>query len=238
MIVDDEQEAIDYLAILIAENFPDIKIVATSKNSKEAVELTCRKHPDLIFLDIKIDLKNGFDVVRELEQENHKPHIIFVTAFTQFAVEAFKVNATDYLLKPVDPDDLKRAVNKYLKHRESNLVFENRRTLMNNYQPKVKFNTQKGYILVNPMDVIYCESDGNYSQIYLKGKTKKTVCYNLGNLLTLLPKEQFQRISRYNIINEFYLSEVNRGKQKCILSVDGEEVRLNYSSKMFGFRNS
>lgn len=233
MIVDDEQEAIDLLVILLSENFSNIKVVATARKSDEAINLVCRKHPDIIFLDIEIDTQNGFDVVEKLKQENHLPHIIFVTAYNKYAVDAFKTNALDYLLKPLDTKDLIRAIDKFAEQREKELQHQDIKNHINNYQPKIKFNTQNGYILVNPEEVVYCESDGNYSHLYLKDQSKKTVCYNLRNLFKQLPHPQFKRISRYYLVNENFLSEVNRGKQECILSVNEKEIILNFSSKMF-----
>lgn len=233
MIVDDEQEAIDYLSILLKENFPDINIVATAGSSKEALEKAFRKHPDLVFLDIKIDAKNGFDILNELKKENHTPHIVFVTAYNQYAVEAFKVNALDYLLKPVDNEELNRAVSKFYEQKGKDLQFQNIHNFLNNHRPKIRFNTRAGYILIHPDEIVYCQSDGNYTEIYLKDKSKKLVCYNLKNFLEQLPDVQFKRISRYYIINEKYLSEVDRGKQKCKLIVEGETIELKYSLIMF-----
>ncbi len=233
MIVDDEQEAIDYLAILLHEYFPEINITATAKSSEEAVNLAFRKHPDLIFLDIKIDSKNGFDIIKELGSEGHKPHIIFVTAYDKYAIEAFKTDATDYLLKPVDAEDLTRAVNKFAGQREKELQYQNIENRLNNYRPKIRFNTRTGYILLNPDDIVYCRADGNYSEIYLKGQPKKVVTSNLRNLIKQLPQPPFQRISRYNIINKNYLTEVDRGNRECKLFFNGEEVVLRYSPQLF-----
>lgn len=232
MIVDDEQEAIDYLSILLKENFPDINIVATAGSSKEALEKAFRKHPDLVFLDIKIDAKNGFDILNELKKENHTPHIVFVTAYNQYAVEAFKVNALDYLLKPVDNEELNRAVSKFYEQKGKDLQFQNIHNFLNNHRPKIRFNTRNGFILIHPDEIVYCQSDGNYSEIILKDKSKNIVCYNLKKLLKEISSTRFVRISRYNIINKDYLVEVDRGKKQCILSTNEWRITLGYSHEM------
>ncbi|WP_394698686.1 LytR/AlgR family response regulator transcription factor [uncultured Draconibacterium sp.] len=232
MIVDDEQEAIDLLQILLKENFPEILVSATARSSTEAIEKAFRKHPDLIFLDIKIDHKNGFDILDELNEENHDPHIIFITAYNQYAIDAFKANAIDYLLKPIEPKELINAVNKYLSHSEKELHLKNVLGLINKNKSKIRFNITNGYILIHPEEIVYCQSDGNYSEIYLNDNSKKVVCYNLKNLLKKLPQPTFNRISRYNIINKDYLTEVNRKKQICKLNTNQKEIQLTYSSKM------
>ena len=233
LIVDDELQAINNLVLLLEESFPELEICATAQTSEKAIQLAYRKHPDLIFLDIKIDKRNGFDIVKELEKEEHFPYIVFVTAHDQFAVNAFKFNAFDYLLKPVDKQDLERVINKFITQKEKDVSQKNVFQLLSKFQPKIRFNTRQGYILISPDDIVYCESDGNYTNLHLNDRTKKIVCYNLKNLLKLLPDTLFRRISRYNIINENYLIEVDRGKKVCILSIDGGVKMLNYSSKMF-----
>ncbi len=233
IIVDDEREAIDYLSILLKENFPEISIIATAVNSSDAEMQVFKKRPDLLFLDIKIDSKNGFDIIEELNNENYFPHVIFVTAYDNFAIEAFKANAIDYLLKPVDPGDLVRAVKKFFEKRQLEQEPQNILGLLNNYNPRIQFNTRTGYILINPFDIVYCKSDGNYSEIYLKDNTKKLVSYNLKNLLEQLPQPPFKRISRFHIINERYLVEVNKGIHSCKLMAADLQVFLNYSPKVF-----
>ena len=233
MIIDDEREAIDYLEILLNESFPEVDVVSTACSSDEAIKKVFVKHPDLIFLDIEIDSLNGFDIVEKLEQENHFPYIIFITAYNKYAINAFKVNALDYLLKPVEVEDLKRAINKYSAQKEKDLQYQNIQNLLNNYHPKIRFNTRNGFILINPDEIVYCQADGNYSEIYVANQSKKVVSSNLKNLFKQLPNPQFKRISRYNIINEKYLIEVDRGKKECKLLVDGQEIVLNFSPKLF-----
>ena len=221
------------LVLLLNELFPELDVCATAQTSDEAIRLTFRKHPDLIFLDIKIDHKNGFDIVKELQKEEHLPYIIFVTAHNEFAINAFHSNALDYLLKPVDKNDLRRAVEKFIVQKNKDINQESIFNLLTKYQPKIRFNTRQGYILVSPEEIVYCESDGNYSNLHMNDKSKKIVSYNLRNLYKLLPGNLFKRISRYNVINENYLAEVDRGKKICKLNINKESISLSYSPKMF-----
>ncbi len=231
ILVDDEPEAINYLNILIDENFPNVKVLACASTVNEAIRKTYQKHPDLILLDIVLDDGDGFDLVKELEEEGHLPYIVFVTAYDKYAIDAFKANALDYLLKPVGADDLKRSLDKFYKLHERENQSKQIHKLLQTYFPKLRFNTRNGYIMIAPDELIYCESDGNYSTLFLKDNKQKVVTINLNRLNGKLNKLGFKRISRYNIINEKYLSEVNRGRQECILSCNNQMIKLKYSPK-------
>lgn len=233
IIVDDEQEAIDYLSILINESFPKLEIIATSNTSESAIQQISRLEPDLVFLDIKIDNKNGFEILKDLGKINYSPHIIFVTAFDHYAIDAFKVNAIDYLLKPVEIEQLQRAVNKYLDLNEKKTYFENIQNLISGSKRKIRFNSRTGFILIDTRDIVYCQSDGNYSEIYLKDGSKKIVSYNLRSLMKELPDDSFTRISRFNVINEKYLEEVDKRKRICILNNGFSNVSLSYSPRIY-----
>lgn len=233
MIVDDEQEAIDYLSILLQENCPEVKVVSTATQPADALRKIFRYHPDLLFLDIKMEGKDGFEIAAEIQNENHPVHIIFVTAYDRYAIDAFKANALDYLLKPVDSAELQRVVQKFLDLRKNDFDYDQIRELIAGKNSKIRFNTRTGYILIDPIDMVYCQSDGNYSEIVLQDGSKKVVTSNLGQLLNLLPDSGFKRISRFHIIQERYLTEVDRSKHQCMLQFNNQQIALAYSSKIF-----
>jgi len=233
MLVDDEQEAIDYLSILLRENCPQTEIVATATQSSEALRKIFRFHPRLLFLDIKMDGKDGFELTADIQKDQHSPYIIFVTAYDRYAIDAFKANALDYLLKPVDPEELKRVVQKFLELYQKELDFSQVRKLLSSENSKLRFNTRTGYILIDPNHIVYCQSDGNYSDIILEDDSKKTVSYNLRALQQQLPEQSFKRISRFHIIHEKFLTEVDRSKHSCVLQFGDQKIILPYSSKVF-----
>jgi len=233
MLVDDEQEAIDYLSILLHENCPEVQIVATATNATDALSKVFRHHPVLLFLDIKMDGKDGFEIAAEIQKENHSPHIVFVTAYDKYAIDAFKANAMDYLLKPVDPQELERVVLKFRKMNKNDFDVEQIRSLISTGNSKIRFNTRTGYILIDPRDVVYCQSDGNYTDIILKDDSIKTVTYNLGSVVQWLHEQNFKRISRFHVINEKFLSEVDRSNHECILRYGDHKISLPYSNKVF-----
>ncbi|MBN1820758.1 MAG: response regulator transcription factor [Prolixibacteraceae bacterium] len=230
LLVDDEPEAIEYLTTLIAESSPNVDVVATASDIKEAFQKITCIYPDLVFLDIQLHEQTGFDLIKKLNEVSLSPYIVFVTAYDQFAIDAFKANALDYLLKPVEADDLIRVLNKYSLSSKNENISRQLDNLLNHYQTKIKFATRTGYIFLLPNDIVYCKADGNYTEIFLNDGSKKVVCQNLKKLTKILPATQFIRISRFHIINELYLAEVNRVKKEFILEVNGKKLIMHYSS--------
>ena len=229
MIVDDEQKAIDYLTFLIGSHCPELRIVATAGDSASAVSKYFYHLPDLIFMDIEVDEKNGFEIYRDLYREKLKPYIIFVTGFDNFAIQAFKANALDYLLKPVDPDDLKAAVRKFAEAMGKDLNTGKINALLHPSNQKIKFNLKDGLIFIDPDQVIYCEADGNYTRIFTVHESNTLVSHNLGQVEKLLPPGHFWRCSRSYLVSMKFLSQVDRSKKICVLTAGTETIRLPLS---------
>ena len=227
IIVDDEPEARDILENLLTD-FSDIEILG-KENSVDTALISILKHkPDIVFLDIDMPNKNGFELVKELKQLNLCPTIIFVTAYNHFAIDAIKHAAFDYIMKPVDIDDLQLCISRYQTEADENL-FSNKidDLLACLRKEKIKFKTREGLIFIDPEEIIFCEADGNYTNLFLKGKEqKRTVTINLGSLIQILPNN-FSRISRSNIINRNFLKEVNRKNKKCTLISSSDEFILD-----------
>lgn len=227
IIVDDEPEARDILESLLTD-FSDIEILS-KENSVDTALISILKHkPDIIFLDIDMPNKNGFELVKELKHINLCPTIIFVTAYNHFAIEAIKHAAFDYIMKPVDIDDLQLCISRYKAEVNENLFSDKIDDLMTSLtKEKINFKTREGLVFIAPDDIIYCEADGNYTNIFMNGKEqKRTVTISLGNLIQILPNN-FSRINRSNIINRNYLKEVNRKTKECILVSSSDEFILD-----------
>lgn len=230
LLVDDEPEAIDYLTAIVQENHAEMEIIGSAGSVEEAIRCIFKKHPDLVLLDIELNGQSGFDVVKSIHEEGHTPVIIFVTAYNQYALEAFKNNALDYLLKPVDPEALRVALNKFDTLKKKEEYFQKIQHLINHFQPKIRFNTRTGFILVSPDEIVYCKADGNYSELYLSDGSKRMVTLNLKCMIELLPRPQFIRISRFHIVNENYLTEVDKVKQNCVLHFSGQTISIHFSN--------
>jgi two-component system LytT family response regulator len=161
-----------------------------------------------------------------------RPTYIFITAFNQFAIEAIKHSAFDYLLKPVDRDELRASISRYKEEAGSNVALERIETLLQALQEdKIMFSSRTGNLYLKPDDIAYCKADGNYTTLFLATKKEQTVTINLGRLIKILPSAQFAKISRSLIINKRYLSEINRKERTCILLVKDESIILNISPR-------
>jgi DNA-binding LytR/AlgR family response regulator len=231
VIVDDEPEAREIMTHLLTD-LEDIEILARDSNVEDAYQSVVKYKPDLIFLDIAMPEKDGFSLVSKLKESDHAPAIIFVTAYNQFAIKAIKHAAFDYLLKPVDVDELRQAIERYKKEKHTRTSLSRIENLLQSLQEeKLCFNSRTGSVFLNPSDIVYCQADGNYSIIQLSNNRKITITINIGRLIESLPSPKFKKISRSLIINKQYLAEVNRKEKVCILRVNDEEVQLSFSSK-------
>lgn len=196
LIIDDERLARNELKKLLFD-FPEIEIIGEATNSKEGIEAIQNLSPDLVFLDIQMPGKTGFDMLCELETT---PNIIFVTAYDEFALKAFEFNALDYLMKPVDPKRLADAIAKIPNQEtESKIPFNyNRETLGENDQVFVKDGEKCWFVKLG--DVRMFESVGNYAKVYF-GTNKPLILKSLNALEERLDEKVFFRANRKNIVN-------------------------------------
>jgi two-component system LytT family response regulator len=231
ILIDDEPDAIAYLVDLLRD-FPEVNICATVSDPAKALETFSEHLPDLVFLDIQMPRKDGFEVLRELRQLSRPFYPVFITAFDKYAIEALRQAAFDYLLKPVSPDDLKATLGRV----KSDMLRQDRESrieaLLSNLDRnrKLHFNTRTGFIIINSADILYIESDGNYSLFYLKDGKKEVVTMNLGTVEEHLPSG-FHRISRFHIINTSFLIKVDRKKHVCTLFHDGTGHELPVNAR-------
>jgi two-component system, LytTR family, response regulator len=232
MIVDDEQNAIDFLSQLIREHTPVLKIVATANTSVDAIRKYIKTIPDLVFMDVEVDEMNGFDILNEICGEKRKPHIIFVTGYNRYAIEAFKTNALGYLLKPVNHEDLLRAVERFTKTKEFEDHHEKLWNFIREYSGKIRFNTTTGFILFHPSEILYCAADHNYTTIFTTAEKPFVVSVNLAVVEESLNSADFIRISRSILINSRYLASVHRRNKTCTLKWQAKEIELPGSAEI------
>lgn len=224
IIVDDDEQCIKSLATLL-EKDPRIEITATFNNPTEAVTGIVMNKPDILFLDIQMPVKSGFDIISDIRNAGIEPPVIFVTAYDKFAIEAIRSAAFDYLLKPVNERELSYSLERFI---SSNSVQESESRYVHLLeqvagQKKIKFNTNGGFILVDPEEIIYIKADWNYSEIHLKGGKTELVTINLGSVEKSLPENLFMRINRSIIINISFLTRVKRITRSVTLTNDSNE---------------
>lgn len=231
IIIDDEPEAVLNLENLLkAES--DVKVVCSFTDPNTAIEGLLKFKPDVLFLDIQMPGISGFDVLSMIKELGQNPYIIFTTAYDQFAIQAIKAGAFDYLLKPIDPAELNEAIIKVKTDTASHTLDQRLESLekaLQNHR-KLKFNTRSGYILIHPDEIFYIEADANYSEIYLSKEKREVVSMNLGSVEDILPN-QFVRISRSIIINAHYLAKVSGVNRRCVMKKEGEEMEFNIPEK-------
>ncbi len=199
IIIDDERLARNELKKLLSE-FPEIEIVAEAANANEGLEKIGNLAPDLIFLDIQMPGKSGFDMLAELDRA---PHVIFTTAYDEYALKAFEVNALDYLLKPVEPKRLADAINKLQGQEERDNgsdepVNFNKSILRENDQVFVKDGERCWFVKLS--DIRLFESVGNYAKVFF-GTNKPLILKSLNALEERLDEKVFFRANRKHIVN-------------------------------------
>lgn len=199
IIIDDEKLARSELKKLLSE-FPEIEIVAEAANANEGMEKIDNLAPELIFLDIQMPGKTGFEMLAEMDRT---PNVIFTTAYDEYALKAFEVNALDYLLKPIEPKRLADAIQKLQNHeeREDQATIPmnfNRSVLQENDQVFVKDGERCWFVKL--MDIRLFESVGNYAKVYF-GPNKPLILKSLNSLEERLDEKIFFRANRKHIVN-------------------------------------
>lgn len=203
IIVDDERLARKELISLL-EPHKNIEVIEEATDVDDAVEKISRLNPDLIFLDIQMPGKTGFDLLESLE---HVPRVIFTTAYDEFALKAFEVNALDYLLKPIQQERLDEAISKLrLEERQTSVIREERRSLGKEDQVFVKDGDKCWFVKLE--DVRLFESDGNYIKVYF-GNNKPMIHKSLNALDERLDDRTFFRASRKHIINLGWVENID-----------------------------
>ncbi len=203
VIVDDEPKAIQSLNWELSNFDQQIKVVNTFTNPDQALEYLKENVPDCLFLDIQMPTMDGFQFLQKLDNKNIA--VIITTAYNEYAIKALKNDAIDYLLKPIDTDDLSQTVEKIKRFKKTFSADVIEDILINftnnNSKKKITINTDGKLLFLNVDDILFAESDGNYSTIYMTDKQKILVTKKLKEVNLLLPEHLFFRIHNSYIVN-------------------------------------
>ncbi len=233
VLVDDEKDSTETLDILLKANFPDIQVVGKFNQPLVALEFLQKNHFDLLFLDIEMPNMNGFDLLREIPKDDFE--VVFVTAYDQFAVKAFKYSAFDYLLKPVEVEDLLACIAKYqdeklqLKARLEHLQKMVKQT--GAMIDKIAVPTSHGFEFIEIKDIIRCESDGNYTRIFFTNQPPMLVSRTLKDFDEILEDLNFVRVHQSHLINLKYLRKYVRSEGGYLEMHDGTQITVSRSRK-------
>lgn len=234
ILVDDEQSARNVLSSLLATNCPEVELICTCTDVKEAVEAIVKYQPDLVFLDVQMPDYNGYELVNFIPDINFE--IIFVTAFDQYALKAFEISATDYLLKPVKRARLKDAVQKVAYKIESNQNFEDYKVLANALQQRkvtqLAVSSTEGKTFFKLKEIIAIGGEGAYSVIYFQDGKTVTTSKNLKHFEEVLSNEkQFFRCHKSWIVNLDFISKMN--STQLIIELDNcLEIKFSKSKRL------
>ena len=234
VIIEDEQKSMEVLAALIRRNCPDLEIVATASNVAQGVEIIRQFQPALVFLDVSMPDGSGFDLLERVDQ---KFELIFATASDQYAIKAIKFSACDYLLKPIDAEELVAAVDKVKQKQNQLPSMDNLRFLVDqlkraddNFQ-KITLPTGNAYEIVNIRDIIRCEADGSYTVFYLSDKRKLLISAGLKHYEELLPERDFIRVHHHHLINMNHVLRFLKEDGGYAIMSDGSKIEISRRKK-------
>jgi two-component system, LytTR family, response regulator len=231
VIVDDEQNNIEVLQRLLEKFCPIITVVGIAKNTETGHTVISQLQPQLVFLDIEMPFGNGFDLLERMIPVTFE--VIFVTAFNQYAIKAFKYAALDYLLKPVSIEELKRAVNSARQHIEKRKANNRIEFLLDNYTTdiadlkKIGLPVTHGLIFEEIADIVHLKAEGNYTNVFTKDRKRRLVSRNLKEFEELLPSAIFCRIHHSHIVNLNYVKKYYKGRGGYIELTDGTTVEVS-----------
>jgi two-component system LytT family response regulator len=224
IIIDDERLARKELISLLAEH-KNIEIIAECANAHEGKEKIEGLKPDLIFLDIQMPEKTGFDLLEELD---HIPFVVFVTAYNEYAIKAFEVNAFDYILKPIDPERLKQTLAKINPTKISPVSDNGETENKLGYNDQIFIKDGEKCWFVKLENIRYFESEGNYVKVFFDNN-KPLILKSLSNIENKLEEKLFFRTSRKHIVNMKWIKKVDNwfsGGLKLTLQTD-EEIEVS-----------
>jgi two-component system LytT family response regulator len=236
IIIDDESHPRDYLEKLLLRYFPNrFIILAKCSSVDEAIIMIDKYNPELVFLDIQMHEKDGFELLKLLPKIDFE--IIFTTAHANYALEAIRWSALDYLLKPVNHIELSSALKRFDKKNLNKFEFDKIKLLLSNLDSgnsvnsKVAFPIDSGYKLVKSNSIIYCESDINYTTVYLLDGSKFVLSKTLKKIEELLPNDIFLRVHKSYLINVNHVVHYYKNREQIIELINGKKVPLAIRKK-------
>lgn len=234
ILIDDEVNALDTLEIELRAYCPEV-VVLEKCGGGEAGILAIKKHnPDIVFLDIEMPWMNGFEMLENLG--DFKLNVVFVTAYNQFAIKAFEVNAVDYLLKPISKEKLIEAVQKTkIRQPVTNLVIKSIIDTINTNTtkqlPHIALPTPEGLEFVKIADILYASADSNYSHIHLKAGNSILLAKTLKQVEAMVSGRNFLRIHQSYLVNLVHIKKYIRGQGGSLILENGKELPVSRSSK-------
>jgi two-component system LytT family response regulator len=234
IIVDDELDCCETIAALLDSFCPDVELTGIYHNGTEALPIILQKQPDLVFLDVEMPKMNGFEMLEQLPQVNFD--IIFTTSYDQYALKAIRFSAIDYLLKPVDREELQRAVQKVIQRSQRTIAKQVEILMQKLHQPaksigKIALPTMEGLQMIPVDSIISCESDSNYTILLLKSRKKLIVSTTLKEMEEVLEDHSFLRVHRSYLVNLNEVEKYVKGEGGYLIMSDGSMIDVSRNRK-------
>ena len=233
-IVDDEPNCCESMVMLLERYCPEIKVLDICYSAETALQSIKEHEPQILFLDIEMPFMNGFELLEKLGDIHFE--LIFTTSYDQYAIKAIRFSALDYLLKPVDREELQKAVQKAVQRNHHPLPQQLEMLLQKLKNPTIPINkiaipTMEGFQLVGADSIISCESDSNYTHLFLKDKRKIIASRNLKEMEELLEDYPFIRVHHSHIVNINEVDKYIKGEGGYLIMSDGSTINVSRSRK-------
>ena len=235
VIIDDEHYGREAIRAAVAKYCPEVEILQVCEEPLEGIKAIKHHKPDLIFLDVEMPGMSGFDLLQELSPVSFE--VIFVTSYDQYAIKAIKFSALDYLLKPVDVDDLMHAVQKAKEHMQAGNSAHRFQSVLNNIHyragkiEKLAVPSLEGIDFFKTDEIIYCKADGNYTTLYLTEKREQLISKNLKDFENLLFDSGFCRVHHSSLINMKHIQKYIKGEGGYVILTDDHHVDISRRKK-------
>lgn len=235
VLIDDESNSLEMMEWLLKTYCPQVQIEAMCNSAEKGIEAIEKHKPDVVFLDIEMPHMNGFDMLEQFDRLTFD--VVFCTAYDQFAIKAFRYSALNYLLKPVDPEDLKETIRR-LEERKSSpskeqieLLLQNIHTQQKPTVQRIALTTGDGMIFVSTSDILYCQAESNYTAVVLAGGKKVLVSKVLKDIDEALAGPDFFRIHNSYLINLNKIKKFVRGEGGYVIMEDNATVSISRSRR-------
>ena len=235
ILIDDEPHCLESLTLDLQKYCPEVEIIKTLSSSKEGLKYIKKVKPDLLFLDIEMPWMNGFELLEYLSPIDFE--VIFVTAYDSYAVNAFKVSAVDYLMKPIDKEDLKSAVAKVQKKLSAKDMGNDKiHHLLDQYfnskaQKKIVFPEKDRQKFVDPNDIIAVKAESNYSQVFIENENPLTLSITLKAIEEKLSGLSFMRVHHSYLVNMDKVSQYVKSDGGYLIMSDNSMIPISRSKK-------
>ena len=233
IIVDDEKDSRQILANYLEKYCPDVIVCGFGESVSTGLDAIRKNNPDVVFLDIEMPYGNGFDLLEKAG--NYQFETVFVTAFGNYAIQALNQSAAYYLLKPIDIDELIKAVEKIKKERQDGNYTRHSRILLDNMrstgQQKIMLPTLEGFEIVPVAEILYCEAADNFTKFYFQERQTLMICRTLKYFDDVLSTHGFLRIHRSYLINPAFVIRYSKGKGGYVTMKNNQELEVSANKK-------